>query len=222
MSASAGVDPTRSGPGSGGVQAALFDLGNVLVDWNPRYLYAKMFADQAEMERFLSEVCTMAWHGAHDRGVAMAENRIALTAAHPHYAEAIKAWDTRWAEMFAGPIPGAAALVERLHAGGTPLYALTNLPAEKKSHIIETFSFMRLFRDVVVSGEEGVMKPDPRIYEITARRIGAPPSSVVFFDDRQDNVDAARAFGFDAVLYTTPEAMADALAARGLLAESLT
>lgn len=197
-------------------RVVMFDLGRVLVDWDPRFLYAKLFENSAEMERFLADVCTLDWHAAHDAGAPMAENAAPLIAQHPHFEAEIRAWDARWDEMFAGPIDGAVALLERLDAAGRPLYALSNLPAEKKSHIFETFEFMNRFRDVIVSAEEGVIKPDPRIYAIAARRAGAAPDEVVFIDDAPANVDAARAFGFDAIRYTNPDALEAELDARGL------
>lgn len=200
-----------------GADVVLFDLGRVLVNWDPRNLYSTMFDDHAAMERFLAEVCTMEWHAAHDAGVSMAENAEPLITAHPHFEAEIRAWETRWDDMFAGPIVGAAALLERLHAAGRPLFALSNLPAEKKTHILETFPFMERFRDVIVSGEEGVIKPDPRIYDITVDRLGVAPERIFFVDDSAPNVDAARQARFDAVVFTTPDALERDLNARGLL-----
>ncbi|MGD2133898.1 MAG: HAD family phosphatase [Maricaulaceae bacterium] len=198
----------------------LFDLGRVLVDWDPRYLYRKLFDDETAMERFLAEVCTTEWHALHDAGAPMAETAPPLIAAHPHLEEPIRAWQARWDEMFAGPVHGTVEILKRLHAGGRPLYALSNLPAEKRAHIEQTFDFMSLFADVVVSGEEGVRKPDRAIYEIAQARVGAPPDEIVFIDDMEVNVEAGAKFGFDAILYEGPAELAGALAARGLLSES--
>jgi len=195
----------------------LFDLGGVLFDWAPRHLYSTIFDDHAAMDRFLAEVCTLDWHAAHDAGVTMDDNAAPLIAAHPHFEAEIRAWKTRWDAMFVGPIAGTAALLERLHAVGRPLYALSNLPAEKKTHILETFPFMERFRDIVVSGEEGVIKPDRRIYDITVDRLGVAPERIFFIDDSRPNVEAACAAGFDAVVFTSPEALERDLDARGLL-----
>jgi HAD superfamily hydrolase (TIGR01509 family) len=198
------------------IEAVLFDLGRVLVDWDPRYLYKDLFADAAEMERFLAEVCTMAWHGAHDAGTPMAVNAAPLIAEHPHYEPHIRAWETRWHDMFAGPIHGAVDVLEALHGEGVPLYALSNLPAEKKTHIFETFGFMDRFQDVIVSGEEGVIKPEPRIYEIALARMGRPAEAVFFVDDSAANVEAARRLGFDAHRFDGARGLKDAVAARNL------
>ncbi len=199
--------------------AVLFDIGNVLVRWDPERLYAELLPDAADRRRFLTDICTMAWHGEHDRGVPMADNAAPLIARHPDYESAIRAWDERWDDMFDGPIEGTVRLVERLEARGVALFALTNLPAEKKSHIFETLPFLTRFEDVVVSGEEGVVKPDPRIYDIAAQRIGRPPETVLFVDDREENVSAARAKGFHAVAFLDAARLERDLVAFGVLAE---
>src|SRR3546814_2026611 len=103
-------------------RVVIWDVGNVIVRWNPRTLYAKIFSDPAECDRFLSEVCTMEWHLATDRGVTFADNRTPLVARFPHYAAEIKAWETRWWDMFSGPIPETEAAIEALHAAGTPQF----------------------------------------------------------------------------------------------------
>lgn len=175
----------------------LFDLGNVVVDWEPMRLYRQMFDDEAEAERFCRDVCTMDWHLAHDLGTPMAENRASLLANYPHYAEAITAWETRWLDMFHGYVAGVPALIAGLEERRVPLYGLSNIPAEKADETFDAFPIIRVLRDVVVSGAEKVAKPDRRIYEIAHIRMGAPdPADVLFIDDRQNNIDAAEAFGF--------------------------
>ena len=119
-------------------RAVLWDLGHTLVDWDPRRVYRSLLSDDAAVEQFLGGVCTMAWHTEHDRGVPMAENRKPLIDAHPDKADLITAWDTRWPDMFDGWITGMEAVVDRLSALGVAQYALTNLPAEKWSHIEQT------------------------------------------------------------------------------------
>ncbi|MFA5120163.1 HAD family hydrolase [Zavarzinia sp.] len=197
--------------------AVVFDLGKVLIDWDPRYLYRRLFADEAAMEEFLSSVCTMDWHRNCDGGLPMAENVRALSARHPDKADLIEAWDRDWSAMFAGPIQGSVDILERLHAQGVPLYAITNYPGDKWEHGLATFPFLRLFRDVVVSGKEGLTKPDPAIFDLACERFGIRPEDAVFIDDLPHNVAAARALGFDAHLFTGPETLADWLAERGLL-----
>lgn len=199
-----------------GARAVLWDIGNVLADWNPRRLYTKLLTSDAAVDDFLGGVCTMAWHQAHDRGVPMADNRRTLLDAHPDKAGLIEAWDTRWAEMFDGWITGMDALVEALEAAGAPQFALTNYPAEKIPHLRATYPAIARFRDIIVSGDEGVVKPDPAIYAIARARIGLDPGEVIFIDDREENVTAARAAGFQAELFTGEPAARAALRARGL------
>lgn len=199
-----------------GARAVLWDFGNVLVDWNPRRLYSKLISSDAAVDEFLGGVCTMAWHQAHDRGAPMAQNRIALIGAHPDKAELIEAWDTRWAEMFNGWVAGMEAVVAELEAAAIAQYGLTNYPAEKIPHLYEILPALTRFRDVIVSGDEGVTKPDPAIYAITRARIGLDPAEVIFLDDRPENVTAARAAGFQAEIFTGEPAARAALRARGL------
>ena len=198
-------------------RAVLWDLGNVLMDWSPRRLYEKLFRTPEEVDHFLSEVCTMAWHAEHDRGVSMADNRLSLIEQHPHLEDAIRAWETGFEGMLDGAIPGTPETMDALAAAGVPQYALTNLPAEWVDPVHRLYPQMAHMRDIIVSAHEGVIKPDPRIYEITAARLPHDPSEVVFFDDREENVRAARDFGFDAELFTGAPALRAALDRRGLL-----
>lgn len=199
-----------------GARAVLWDIGNVLADWSPRRLYSKLLTSDAAVDEFLGGVCTMAWHQAHDRGVPMADNRRALIDAHPDKADLIEAWETRWPDMFDGWITGMDVLVADLERAGIAQYALTNYPAEKITHLYETFAPIARFRDVIVSGEEGVVKPDPAIYAITRGRIGLDPAEVIFLDDRPENVNAARAAGFQAERFTGELAARATLRACGL------
>ncbi|MEM7766081.1 MAG: HAD family phosphatase [Pseudomonadota bacterium] len=199
-------------------RTVLFDLGNVVVDWEPVRLYRQVFETEAEAEHFCREVCTMEWHLAHDLGVPMADNRQALIDQYPGHAEAITAWDTRWMEMFHGYVPGVPTLMARLEERGVPLFGLSNMPAEKAGETFDAFPIIHLLRDVVVSGAEKVAKPDRRIYEITHARMAAPaPSDVLFIDDRQDNIDAAEAFGFRGHLFTGAAGLEAALERHGVL-----
>jgi 2-haloacid dehalogenase len=198
-------------------KAVLWDLGNVLLDWSPAYLYRKIFRNEDTVQDFLGRVCTMQWHQAHDRGVPMAENRRALIAQYPEHEAAICAWESRFPEMLGGTVPGTAEAIEALAAAGVPQYALTNLPAEWVEPVVRLYPVMRHMRDIIVSAHEGVVKPDRRIYEITAERLPHDPADVLFFDDREANVVAAREFGFDAERFTGEARLREDLAARGLL-----
>ncbi|MED5550731.1 MAG: HAD family phosphatase [Pseudomonadota bacterium] len=198
-------------------KAVLWDLGNVLLDWSPRRFYEKLFRTPEEVDHFLGEVCTMDWHAAHDRGVPMAENREHLIAKYPHYEDAIRAWETGLDGMLDGSVPGTDVVMDTLAGRGVPQYALTNLPAEWVEPVKALYPQMAHMRDVIVSAHEGVIKPDRRIYEITAARLPFAPEEVVFFDDREENVTAARTFGFDAEVFEGEGPLKAALAARGLL-----
>jgi 2-haloacid dehalogenase len=197
--------------------AVMFDLGGVLVDWDPRYLYRDVFADSAEMEDFLSGICTMRWHAAHDRGRSMAENRAPLIAEFPAYEAAITMWDTHWPSMFDGVIDGVAPIIESLNIKGFPLFGLSNLPAEKAGHIRAAYPIISTFRDLVISGEEGVAKPDQRIYEIAVDRSGFDAADILFVDDRLENVDAAAALGMDGVHFVDAERLRESFARRGVI-----
>ncbi|MEO0720749.1 MAG: HAD family phosphatase [Pseudomonadota bacterium] len=196
----------------------LFDLGNVVLDWQPLRLYRQRFDDPAEADRFVAEVCTMDWHKAHDRGVPMAENAKALIAAYPHYEGHIRAWGEEWMETFHGYVPGMPALIARLEEARRPLYALSNMPAETVRATIDGFPMLKVFRDIVVSGVEGVIKPDREIYDIALARMGLPdPDDVLFVDDREENVDAAVAIGMKGHMFVSSSVLAEELLKLGLL-----
>lgn len=179
------------------VSIALFDLGRVVLDWEPARLYDKIFDDAATRDHFLGSVCTMAWHTRHDAGTSFAENADALVARHPEFETEIRAWGTRWMEMFNGYVPGTPELIERLHAGGVALYALSNMPSEPWPAMRAHFKTLQRFRHVVVSGDIQMVKPDPAIYLHALDVIGNPdPSTVLFIDDSAANIAAADALGF--------------------------
>jgi 2-haloacid dehalogenase/putative hydrolase of the HAD superfamily len=198
-------------------KAVLWDIGNVIVRWDPRTLYSKIFPDPAERDWFLSHVCTMAWHDAHDRGVRFEDNRAELIARHPEHAAAIEAWGGRWWEMFSGAIPETEAAIEALHARGVPMYALSNI----SHHTLDgTFALSPAFArlsGVLASGAEGLTKPDPAIFELACERFGHAPQDFLFVDDGLRNIQAARELGFDVHHFTDPAALQPALEARGLL-----
>jgi 2-haloacid dehalogenase/putative hydrolase of the HAD superfamily len=197
--------------------AVVWDVGNVIVRWNPRTLYSKIFPDPAQCDRFLSDVCTMAWHGPTDCGVTFEDNCAALSAEHPHYAAEIDAWRTRWLEMFSGPIPETEAAIEALRARGVRQYALTNMSHETEA---ATFAMSPAFARLdgrIVSGREGVMKPDAAIFQLTCERFGFAPAEALFVDDSATNIATAQALGFHVHHFTDPSALAPALEGLGLL-----
>jgi 2-haloacid dehalogenase len=202
---------------NGRPRAVVFDLGGVLLDWNPRYLYRKLFDDEAEMERFLREVCTLDWHRAHDLGVPPEETSAPLAAAYPEHAERIWAWTQRTEEMLSGPIDGTVEILRELRAGGVPCYALTNMETWTYPGRRERYPFLTWFDGTVVSGFEGIAKPDPRIFELLLDRFGLTAANTLLIDDSPVNVRAARAAGMQAVEFQSPEALRRWLEGAGLL-----
>jgi 2-haloacid dehalogenase len=197
--------------------AVVFDLGGVLLDWNPRHLYRKLFGDEQEMERFLSEVCTMEWHHAHDLGVPPEQTSPPLAAAHPEYADEIWAWTRRSEEMLAGPIEGSVEILHSLKAAGVPCYALTNMERWTYPGRRERYPFLRWFDGTVVSGFEGVAKPDARIFELLLDRFRLAPARTVLVDDSPVNVEAARRAGMQAIEFQSPEGLRRWLSDAGVL-----
>lgn len=200
-----------------GRSIVVFDLGGVLIDWDPRHLYRKLFADPAAMEDFLANVCTHEWHRNHDAGRNIAESVAALKAEHPGHADMIEAFGARQAEMIAGTIPGAVDILRELKERRRPLYALSNWPAETFPLARERFDFLDWFDGIVVSGEVGAIKPDPRIYEALIARFAIAPERAVFIDDVEANLAGARAFGIHVIRFTTPPALRTELVELGLL-----
>ncbi len=199
------------------VKAVVFDLGGVLIDWDPRYLYRKLLADEAAVEEFLATVCTPAWNAEQDRGRSFASGVAELVERYPAHAAAITAYSERWPEMLGGDIGGTVELLAELRATGVPLYALTNWSAETFGIARERFGFLEWFDGVVVSGEERMIKPDPAIFRVLLDRFGLDPETTFYVDDSEANVAAADRLGFDAVRFTDPERLRRDLADRGLL-----
>jgi 2-haloacid dehalogenase/putative hydrolase of the HAD superfamily len=198
-------------------RAALFDIGNVIVRFDPHALYDTIFSDPAERDAFLTEVCSMPWHVEHDRGAAMADTIPALIARHPHYANAISAWRDRAGEMLSEIVAESVAAIDALAAKGVPLYAITNMPAEWIGPVTALSPAFKHFKDIVVSAHERTIKPDRRLFEITCERSGLAPGDFFFIDDSAPNIETARTMGFHAHLFDDPAALRPALEACGLL-----
>jgi 2-haloacid dehalogenase len=195
----------------------IFDLGGVLIDWDPRHLYRKLFADEAAMEDFLATVCTQAWHRHHDAGRSFAEGARLLKRDHPDKAMLIDAFGRRFDEMIGGPIPGAIAILDELRQQRLPLYALSNWPAQSFPAARRRFDFLGWFKDILISGEVGVIKPDPRIFELALRRFAIDPTRAVYIDDVAANTRVAGSFGIHAIQFAGSEALRAELAGLGLL-----
>lgn len=195
----------------------VFDVGGVLLDWNPRHLYRRLFDDERAMEAFLSDVCSPAWNLLMDMGVPFRQGVNVLADRHPHHAELIRAYDERWQEMVAGAIEESVEILRELIDAGRPVYALTNFSAEKFALERRRWPFLGWFRGIVVSGEIGLVKPAPAIYQHLTTRFGLAPERCLFVDDQPANVAAARAAGMHAVRFVGADALRADLSARGLL-----
>lgn len=199
---------------------AVFDLGGVLIDWNPRYLYRKLFAgDERAMEHFLTTVCTPSWNLQQDAGRKFADACAALKLDHPDKAELIDAWIQRYGEMLAGPIFGAVDILAELHSRGVPLYALSNWSAETFPVARERFEFLKWFRGILLSGDVGLLKPDARFFQLFLKTFAIEPSHAVYIDDLAPNVEAAAALRMHGILFADPATLRCELVKVGLIPE---
>jgi 2-haloacid dehalogenase len=198
------------------INAVVFDLGGVVLDWNPRHLYRSVFDDPDEVDYFLREICTLEWHEQHDNGRAMAETIPLLAEQHPNYAEAIGVWRERYVDMVGGYIDGMSSLLDELATAGVARYALTNMPAEVVVELRAAFPILDEFDGMIVSGKELVMKPDPEIYRRLTTRFDLDPARTVFVDDMAVNVDAAWELGFRAVRFESAAKLRPELVRWGL------
>jgi 2-haloacid dehalogenase len=197
-------------------RAVIFDIGNVLIRWDVRLLYRQLLPDEAAIDAFLGEVDFHGWNLEFDRGVDWDEGVAALAGRFPHRADLIAAFHQRWHETVPGEVPGSVAILEALAAGGVPLYAITNFAGVKWRETRSRYPFLGLFRDVVVSGDEGLVKPDPAIFRLCLARNGLEAADCVFVDDSPVNVAGAAAVGIDAIRFIDAGALAAELGRRGL------
>ncbi|MEM6683065.1 MAG: HAD family phosphatase [Pseudomonadota bacterium] len=191
--------------------AVMFDLGNVLVDWSPRDFFIENGYAPSQADELLTGPVSLAWHSRSDAGLPMAENVRQRILEYPDHEPALTLYLERWQETIRGPIDGSVACLEALAQQGVPLYAVTNFPADPYPTFFARFEFMTLFRDVLVSGDVGLKKPDPRIFALAADRFNVAPGRTLFIDDRRENCDAAAALGFQCHHFTTPSRLRDHL-----------
>ena len=202
---------------TGAPTIVVFDLGGVLIDWNPRYHFREVFkGDEAAMERFLTKVCTPAWNERQDAGRKVAEAEIELISRHPMEAALIRQFYAGFDRMMRGEIAGTVEILEELHVARVPLYALTNWSAETFPLALKRFAFFRRFKGIVVSGEVKAMKPDRRIFEHLLHSHSLAAADCVFIDDSEKNVVGADAAGLHALHFTSPEQLRRDLAKFGL------
>jgi 2-haloacid dehalogenase len=203
---------------TGPIEAVVFDLGGVLIDWNPRHLYRSLFPDdEAGMERFLDEVCSPAWNASQDAGRSWSEAIELLAAEHPEQRDLIVAYRERWGEMLAGPIQDTVEVLGELVAEGLPVYALSNWSAETFPIARQRFEFLSWFRAVVVSGEVRLVKPDVAIFRHLLDTFRLRPSATVFVDDSAANVAAAQGLGMIGIPFTNAADLRGDLRALGVL-----
>ena len=185
----------------------IFDLGNVLVSWNPANLYRKIFLDETEREHFLQNICTMEWHTLQDGGRSPKEGTETLLKQHPELEEPIRAFYGRWPEMFNGPIDGSVQILRELKEKGYPLYALSNWNKELFDQTVDAFPFLNWFDGKIISSEEGMKKPDENIYRLLFERYQINPAEAIFIDDNADNIATAERLGMKGILFATPEGL---------------
>ena len=199
-------------------QSVIFDVGRVLFDWDLRYLFAKLIDDAGELEWFVTNVVTPQWHFQHDAGRPLADMLPELKAEYPAHAALIDAYAARFNETIPGPMPGSLELVERLDAAGVPLFAITNFGHEFWEGFRPTQPVFDRFRDIIVSGTEKLMKPDPAIYALAIERFGIDPAGALFIDDVEHNIAGAESVGIAGHRFVDAAALERELVARGYLA----
>lgn len=199
------------------MNAVLFDLGKVLLDWDPRYYYRALFDNDEALEQFVQRVVGHDWYLEMDKGKPAAQAIAELSRAFPEYAGLIARWTEGWPVMMRGPIQGSVDILDELRRRGVRLYALTNFSRETWPIAKARFDFLSWFEDAIVSGELGIVKPDRRLFELAISRCRLEPPRTVFIDDVPANVEAGRACGLHAIHFTSPEKLREELAAIGLL-----
>ena len=198
--------------------AAVFDVGNVLYGWDPHSFLAQQIAEDEARLRFIDDIGLWDWHDTLDGGRPFREAADELSGKFPHYAHLISAWGERFGETIGNPVPGVHEIVEELDGRGVRLFAITNFSADFwPPFFAKEQAFLRRFREIVVSGEEKLLKPDPEIYFRALRRFGLRPHEALFIDDRQINVDGAEAVGMHAHLFTNAGDLRSRLSEAGLL-----
>lgn len=199
------------------IDAVVFDFGGVLIDWNPRYLYRKVFDNEQEMEWFLSEICTPEWNTMQDGGKRFSEATAELSAKYPEYSDKIALYYGRWEEMLGGEIDGTSSVICELKSAGMPLYGLTNWSDEAFPVAYDRYDSLKAFNGIVVSGEEKLLKPDHAIFRVLIERYGLKPDKCVFIDDNKTNVDSAAQLGFIAIHFRSASHLREELVRLGVL-----
>lgn len=198
------------------IKNVIFDFGGVLIDWNPDRVYEAHFGDKEKVNHFYIETKIKDLNVELDRGLAFQKGLEDLAKTFPHHEEPIRFWRERWPHMVRGPIDETVSLLRRLHQKNTPLYGLTNWSMETFPLVYEQYDFFKLFTDIVISGKEGLIKPDPRIYELLLSRNQLVANECVFIDDNPHNVNAAEALNIKGIHFVSPQALEEELKQLGL------
>ena len=196
--------------------SVIFDIGRVLIHWDPRNLYEKLIDDPEELDWFLSEVVSFEWHHEHDRGMPYAASLAQRVMQYPQYEALIYAFRTRWRETIPGAIDEVVEILRVLHGKNVPCFALTNYSAETWPELEAEFDWVKLFKDVVVSGREGLVKPEMAIYHLTMERFNLKPGEALFIDDKIENIKAGEAAGLVGHHFLGAKALEKDLQGRGL------
>ena len=200
------------------IDTIIFDLGGVLIDWNPKHLYRKILKDEAQVDWFLSNICTSEWNDQQDAGRSFEDATKELISKHPEWEEAITAWYGRWQETIKGPIEDTVSILEAIkNSNRFRLYALTNWSAETFPWALENFNFLHWFEGIVVSGVEKTRKPFPEFYQILFDRYKINPSNSVFIDDNIKNIDGAQQVGLPAIHFKDSNSLEKELISLGIL-----
>lgn len=188
------------------IKAIIFDFGNVLLEWNPRFVYERYFPNDLEgMERFLQEVDFMEWNALQDKGRPFEEGVALLSEQFPHYSHLIQAYHDHWIDSVGKPIAGTISILKELKQAGYPVYGLSNWSAETFPHMLEKYDFFDLLDGLVISGDVGHVKPSPEIFQIMLDKIGRPAHECLFIDDALPNIHQAQKLGLATILFQSPE-----------------
>lgn len=197
----------------------VFDIGNVLVEWEPRHLYRRIFTDPAEADWFVSNICTLEWNLQQDRGRSWEDGVADLSARHPEWATQIALYDIRWLETVVGPIAQGMSAFVSLKARGRPVYGLSNISLDKFEIVADAYPALKEFDGLLRSAEVGLLKPDPAIYQAFLKRFGLRASECLFVDDSVANIESARAIGMSAIHFTPATDLAVELGTWGVLVD---
>jgi 2-haloacid dehalogenase len=196
----------------------VFDFGGVLIDWNPRYLYRKVFNnDEQSVERFLNEVGFFEWNHLQDAGRPFSEAVSELCDRHPEHCDLIRLYDERYEESISGPIEASVVILQKLHTAGYHLYGLSNWPAEKFPVVRQKYNFFNWFDSILISGEVHLAKPDPSIFRLLLDQINRPAKECLLIDDSSANIWAAETLGFRTILYQSSQQLQEQLNQMGVL-----